>query len=105
MRLLVFRVCLLLSAFVFSTAAVAAQEQLVQTTNIDSSALLLPDTPYSIAKYRVSSIFDQSDSIHYPETLSLYWIQTSTNPPKPAKPPVEKIKEDHDRPQHGGIHR
>ena len=92
MRLLVSKVRLLLSVFVLSTAAVAAQEQLPQTTSIDGSALLLPETPYSIAEYRASSIFDPSDLIHYPQKLSLYWLQTSTNPPKPAKPSVEKIR-------------
>lgn len=92
MRLLVSKACLLLSGFVLSTAAVAAQEHLSQTAYIGSPALSLPDKPYSIAEYRVSSIFDHSDLIHYPQKLSLYWMQTSTNPPKPAKPPLEKIK-------------
>jgi hypothetical protein len=94
MRLLVFNICLLLSAFTFSTAAVAAQEQLSQTaqTEIDSRALLIPDKPYSIAEYRAASIFDHSDLIHYPQRVSLYWIQASTNQPKSTKAPEEKIK-------------
>jgi hypothetical protein len=94
MRLSGSRLYLLLFAFAFSTAAAAAQEQLTRTaqTEIDSPALLLPDKPYSIAEYRVSSIFDHSDLLHYRQKLSLYLIQTSTNPPKPAKPRVEKIK-------------
>ncbi len=103
---LFFRVCLLLSAFTFCTAAVAAQEQLPQTAraDIDSPLSFLPDKPYSVAEYRAVPIIDQGGLLNYPRKLSLYLIQTSTNPPRPAKPPVEKIKEDDDRSEHGWIH-
>jgi len=94
MRLSVSRACLLLSAFTFSVAAVAAQDDLSQSTrtDIDSPSPFLPDEPYSLAEYHAVSIFDHSGLLNYPRKLSLYLAQTSTNPPKPAKPPVEKIR-------------
>ena len=94
MRLSVSRACLLLSAFTFSTAAVVAQDYLPQSvrTDIDSPFSFLSDKPYSLAEYHAVSIFDQTGLLSYPRKLSLYLAQTSTNPPKPVKPPVEKIK-------------
>ena len=94
MRLSVSRACLLLSAFTFSTAAVVAQDHLPQSvrTDIDSPFSFLSDKPYSLAEYHAVSIFDQTGLLSYPRKLSLYLAQTSTNPPKPVKPPVEKIK-------------
>jgi hypothetical protein len=84
---------LLLIGVVFSTATGVAeiQSHLADLSYPDSPAELSTLTPSPITEYRASSIFDPS-KINYPKNLSLRWLQTTTAPSKPPKPPAEKVE-------------
>jgi hypothetical protein len=92
MRLLGSRLSLVLVTAAFSTAAVTAQQLPRATQGIASPLFSMHAEYLSLAEYHASSVFENSAQLNYPHNLALNWLQTSTPPPKPAKPPVEKIK-------------
>jgi hypothetical protein len=54
-------------------------------------APLLPSSSFE-ADYRLPFVFRQPAAISHSDGLNLNWLQNSTPPPKPVKPPQEKIK-------------
>lgn len=82
----------LVTAAISTTGVTAQQLPRAGPEAVASPAFAPHPAPTSLAEYRASSIFDSRSQLSYPHSLAAYWPQTSTPPPKTAKPPVEKIK-------------
>jgi hypothetical protein len=88
------RIRFLLLGLALSTAASFAEQSslISDQRDLDSPSRYSAFTPFSIAEYRASTIFDSGNKLNYPMNLSLRWFQTTTppKPPKPPNPPTEK---------------